>query len=194
MTCPRGRGGQLLRAIFHLLFKPTNSPFQSWFVGFFNLRTMERWKKIPGYEDYEVSDMGRVRSLKKGKSKILKQSLRKGYFKIGLYNKVGRKNISVAKMVAICFLGHTNSDGLVVDHINNDKLDNRATNLQLITQRENTWKGFNNFSSKYRGVCKSGGYFISQIRINGAKKYLGRFSCEKEAAEAYQRALKEFES
>ena len=46
VTCPRGRGGQLLRAIFHLLFKPTNSPFQSWFVGFFYANVLKHKKEF----------------------------------------------------------------------------------------------------------------------------------------------------
>lgn len=38
----------------------------------------ENWKKVVGYEDYEVSDLGNVRSLKNGKVKILKPGNNKG--------------------------------------------------------------------------------------------------------------------
>ena len=50
---------------------------------------MEVWKIIKGYEDYEVSNLGNVKSLKLGKEKILKQSQtgkdykkNKGYFAV----------------------------------------------------------------------------------------------------------------
>lgn len=38
---------------------------------------IEYWKPIPGYEEYEVSNLGRVRSLKFGKMRILKTVIQK---------------------------------------------------------------------------------------------------------------------
>lgn len=46
---------------------------------------IERWKPIKGYENYEVSDLGNVRSLKYGKVKVLKRGISSsGYYHLNL--------------------------------------------------------------------------------------------------------------
>jgi len=160
---------------------------------------MEKWKKIPGFEGYEVSDMGRVRSLKLGKVKIMKQSEdAKGYFRLSLYNNSQSKVHYVASLVAMAFLGHKPcGHKIVVDHIDENPKNNRLENLQLITQRENccrVQKG--RYSSDFKGVYwrKDVSKWAAKITVYEKQKHLGYFNKEKEAAEAYQRALKEIES
>ena len=154
---------------------------------------MEIFKDIPGYEGiYQVSDLGRVKSLRFNKEKILKPTVGShGYYTVGLC-KGKRKTISVHQLVAMTFLNHK-PDGttkVVVDHIDNNPLNNRLYNLQLVTNRENTSKNRNG-TSKYTGVCwsKRDNKWRSEIRINGKKKHLGRFNCELAAAAAYQKEL-----
>jgi uncharacterized protein YebE (UPF0316 family) len=95
----------------------------------------------------------------------------------------------------MAFLGHK-PDGthkLVVDHINNNTLDNRIENLQLITQRENASKYFltKKKSSQYTGVFwhKQINKWQAQIGIDGKRIHLGIFNHEHEAHLAYQKAL-----
>jgi hypothetical protein len=80
---------------------------------------------------------------------------------------------------------------LVVDHINNNQLDNRVDNLQITTQKENSLKSHRKYSSKYVGVSwdKRQYKWMSQIRINGKLNFLGRFVNEQEASQAYQNRL-----
>jgi hypothetical protein len=85
-------------------------------------------------------------------------------------------------LVAMAFLNHK-PDGthkIVVDHINNNKLDNRVVNLQLISQRENLSKDRKDGTSKYVGVCwkKSRNKWQVDIKIDGKRKYLGLFTDE----------------
>ena len=97
------------------------------------------------------------------------------------------------QIVAIAFLNHTpNGLKAVVDHIDNNPLNNELGNLQIITHRKNLSKDKKG-SSKYTGVCwyESRKKWIAGIRVNGKKKHLGYFTNEEEAAEAYQKALKE---
>lgn len=170
----------------------------------------EVWRDIPGYEGYyQVSDLGRVKSLSRvikrnGKDltiredKILKSGLSgDGYYTVGLSmnNKTHTKKIH--NLIATSFLNHyTCGHNIVIDHINNNPLDNRLENLQLITNRENLSKDKNKGSSKYTGVSwkKKNKKWQSAIRINSKKVYLGLFTCELEASEAYQNKLKEINS
>lgn len=152
---------------------------------------MENWKVIPGLENYEVSNLGRIKNSKTGK--ILKPGKRSdGYLFIGLKN---RKNYTIHSLVARAFLGHVpNGLKITVDHINGCQTDNRPENLELVTNRENVTRGMakKNTSSQFPGVCwfKRDKKWRAHIRIDGKLKCLGLFTNELEAAQAYQDALK----
>ena len=76
---------------------------------------------------------------------------------------------------------------IVVDHIDNNKLNNNLNNLQLLTNRENSTKdSFNKCG--YLGVSKSNKKFKASIRINGVAIYLGSFDTAKLAHEKYKSA------
>ena len=94
----------------------------------------EIWKDIDGFPNYQVSDWGRVRN--KVTDKILHLQKRKnGYIKVGLWENGEEYTRDVHRLVAITFLG--NHEGLVVNHINGKKDDNRLTNLEWCTYKEN---------------------------------------------------------
>jgi hypothetical protein len=155
---------------------------------------MEIWKDVKGYEgSYQVSNLGRVISFKFNKKNFLKGSLTKnGYLFVGLSCKNKTKQIFIHQLVAISFLNHTPCGlVLVVDHINDVKTDNSVENLQIVTQRFNVCKTQGSYSSQYKGVhwSKKNKKWKSQIRLNGKQKYLGYFTDEKEASEAYQKEL-----
>lgn len=88
-------------------------------------------------------------------------------------------------------------NGLQIDHINGNKLDNRLSNLRLATRRENALnrnsRRLNQTASKYPGVTKykTTGKWTAQISIDKKKHYLGIFESEIEAANAYQKRINE---
>jgi hypothetical protein len=152
------------------------------------------YKQITGYSRYGISESGEIKNLKTGK--IRKPSLStSGYLQITLLSDKGnRKIFAIHKLVAITYLGHEPcGHQRVVDHIDNDPLNNNVSNLQIITPRENSskdrWR--NNHSSQYVGVTwfKPSQKWRARIKINNKKKHLGLFNSELEAAEAYQAAL-----
>ena len=105
---------------------------------------MEVWKPIKGYEGlYEVSNMGRVRSLRNNhgnyREKIMKPNKTKcGYLRVGLRDKEGkRKWFSIHRLVLSIFNPIDGMENLQVDHINTIKDDNRADNLRFVTSEEN---------------------------------------------------------
>ena len=154
----------------------------------------EIWKDIKGYEGiYKISTMGRVKSLKCSKEIILKDSSSTGGYKvIGLYNNGKKHTIKVHRLVAVAFLEHKPSgiNGLVVDHIDNNKLNNRLSNLQIITNRKNLSKDRIG-ASKYTGVYWHfrRDKWVAQILINKKRIHLGYFDCEHEAGKSYKNKL-----
>jgi len=96
---------------------------------------MEIWRDVLGYERYyEVSNIGRVRNKITGN--VLKNNLRKnGYLSVDLaYG--NKRTFSVHRLVAQAFL--KNLDELpCVNHKNENKMDNRAVNLEWCTHKYN---------------------------------------------------------
>jgi hypothetical protein len=157
----------------------------------------EEFRDIPNYKGlYQVSNLGRVKSFKGKTDKMLKPRIDTvGYLGVNISKDVKSKNRNVHQLVAEAFLGHVPCGyKIVVDHIDENPLNNRLDNLQLLSHRANTSKGFKAkvCSSEYTGVCwdKSSKKWLSRILINGKRKNLGYFTCELEASEAYQKALK----
>jgi hypothetical protein len=160
----------------------------------------ENWREVTGYDRaYLVSDLGRVKSLKVGKELIMKPIINTfGYHMVVLYKNNTKKRFGVHQLVAISFLDHI-PDGhkLVIDHINTVKTDNRLENLRILSNRENISLRFNknNTTSKFRGVTlHNNNKWLARIRINGKQKYIGTFTSELEAGQAYERALNEIQS
>ena len=168
----------------------------------------EVFKDIPTYEGlYQVSNLGNVKSLSRemnkgkiifiSKEKLLKLSKDgRGYIQVNLSKDKKILNKKVHQLVAMAFLNHI-PDGtyrLVVDHINNNKLDNSLQNLQLITNRENCSKDRKG-SSKYTGVsfAKTRNKWCVSIKVKGRTVHLGRFNTELEAHKAYQNKLAEIQ-
>lgn len=114
-----------------------------------------------------------------------------GYYTVSLF-KFNKKTFTNHILVAVHFLNHkSNGFKIIIDHIDNNKLNNNVSNLQLISVRENTSKDRKNKTSKYTGVSwyKITNKWKSSIRINGKVKHLGYFENELDASNAYQSAL-----
>jgi hypothetical protein len=157
---------------------------------------MEVWKTIKGFEDYKVSNLGNVKSLKFGKEKILKQSKDgDGYLKVNLHCNSKKYTKKIHKLVSMCFLNNIDNK-LVVDHIDNNPNNNNLNNLQLITNRKNVSKNAPNKYSKLTGVTFHirKNKYKSTIGVNNKNIHLGYFNNEQDAHLAYINKLKEIDN
>lgn len=155
----------------------------------------EIWKEISTHKDYFISNLGRVKSVKCKKDRILKQILsRQGYLKVAIGSYDFRKSKQIHQLVAIEFLNHVPcGNTIVVNHKDFNKLNNHVDNLEIVTNRENTNKKHLKFSSQYTGVYwyKKLNKWHAQIYINKQKYHLGYFVNEIDAHLAYENKLKQ---
>lgn len=102
----------------------------------------------------------------------------------------GGKNVRVMMHREMLGLGSGRVDKREGDHINRDRLDNRRSNLRVVTHKENSHnQGCNpraSRSSQFRGVSwhKATQKWWAYARIDGVLKSAGYYRDEKEAAEA----------
>jgi hypothetical protein len=80
-------------------------------------------------------------------------------------------------------------EGMEVDHVNRDKLDNRRSNLRLCTRSQNKANTgiISTNTSGYKGVSFHKNKWQASIRIDNKLLYLGRYDTKEEAAEAYNK-------
>lgn len=98
----------------------------------------EIWKTIDGYDgDYEISNYGRIKSLKYNKPILLRQDIRCGYYSVVLSCNGKTKHFQVHDLVFRHFSEEPKTDDGVIDHIDGDKLNNHINNLRLVSQQDN---------------------------------------------------------
>jgi len=95
---------------------------------------MKWWKKIEGFENYEICYVGLVRNIKT--KRILKQEKCKGYLRVSLCKDNVVKRFLVHRLVATYFL-ENKENKKCVNHKNGDKEFNHFLNLEWVTHSEN---------------------------------------------------------
>lgn len=153
----------------------------------------EIWVKIDCFENYLISNLGNVKSLKFNKEKILKnQNDSDGYLHICLCINGKKFTKKIHQLVAIAFLNFKPCGmNSVVNHINFNRKDNRLCNLEIISCRENANQKHLKSTSKFTGVnwSKICNKWHARIHVNKKRIHLGFFDCEIEASKAYKKKL-----
>lgn len=96
----------------------------------------EQWMVYPDIPQYEVSNKGRIRNRKT--KRIMSTTINnKGYETIAITRNNNVYNMRVHRMVAKTFHNNEYRDGLDVNHIDGNKLNNKVDNLEWCTRKEN---------------------------------------------------------
>ena len=112
------------------------------FLGKENKNMKEIWKDIEGYEgDYQVSNLGRIKSFKNKKEIIMKPgATRGGYLGIILRKNKKSKPFKVHRLVAMAFIPNPNNYP-EVNHKDENKTNNCADKLEWCTKHYNLFYG-----------------------------------------------------
>lgn len=164
---------------------------------------VETWKPVSGYLNlYEVSDLGRVKSLKRHTTsgKILKQYVNpyNGYSTVSLSRDNAKKTLRVHVLVMNAFNPICKKPGYdknhTINHIDGDKTNNALSNLEWLSQRDNqihavklglqsvigvevidldTHTIFNSFTDASRSVNGSNGEMVRRVCDGEKSHYKG---------------------
>lgn len=154
----------------------------------------EEWKPIPDYEGYyEVSNMGGIRSVDRvvtysngtkrlHRGRILKHEINyKGYHRVRLSKGSKTKHLSVHQVVAQAFI--PNPHGYTqVNHIDEDKDNNRVDNLEWCTVAYNNKYGnrINNSVNTYKSNTDLGRHVLRcDMNNNVLQEYRSTYEVQK---------------
>ena len=135
------------------------------------MREIEEWRDIEGFDGYQVSSLGNIKSLDRvdslghhRKEKILKPVKTKiGYLGVALCKDGKRDFYTIHRLVANAFIPNPNNLE-TVNHINEIKTDNRVSNLEWMTMRDN---------KRYSSAIS-----VNQFTLDG--RFIRRWDCIRE--------------
>ena len=128
----------------------------------------EEWKPIPGYEKYAVSNLGRVKHIKKNSIRVVERNSR-GYARIRLQIKKVFHRLMIHRCVAKAFIPNPENKPFC-DHIDHNPANNRLDNLRWTTRSENmlnTKMRANKTATRHKNIIKQGKRFRWKITVNG---------------------------
>ena len=117
----------------------------------------EVWLPIANHTDYQVSNLGRVRSHKYGDWRLLKPRIKRfGHVNVALCERGKSRNHDVHTLVLTTFIG-PRPEGLVCCHLDSNPSNNCVTNLEWNTQSENNRQ------------CSQAGRYVGSRKLTDAQ-------------------------
>lgn len=111
-------------------------PIEKWAK--FQWPSDEIWRDVAGFPGYEVSDHGRIRTLRKGNPRLrIPEVDRDGYSRLSIRRDGRYVHVVLHRLVCEAFNGPAPSDHPMCCHDDNDKMNNRPGNLRWDTQAGN---------------------------------------------------------
>ena len=112
-----------------------------------------------------------------------------GRIRIGITIQGKQKHLQGNILAWYFYYGKLPEENFVIDHIDGDGMNNKISNLRKCTKKQNSYNRKLNKNNKtgFKGVYKRGNKFLATINHNQKPREIGRFSCPKEAAKAYDK-------
>jgi predicted transcriptional regulator len=164
----------------------------------YKLKSMEIWKPVIGINDgfydgyYEISNLGRFKMLPRllnctkgmrvSKEKIVTGSSRHGYKTVSLKKDRIKKVIDVHILVARAFITNANPEKFkIVNHLNSDRADNRAENLEWCDHSRNAKHAYEAGKLKITRGSQRSTAILNEDKVMAIKLLYktGRFSYDK---------------
>lgn len=145
----------------------------------------------------EITKSGLVRRVKKEWCKTNKLGIidfnklkphKNGYISLTILVKgIGSRHLLLHQIIASTFLNYVIGGKMVVDHIDDDKRNNRLENLQVIKHRENILKSFKGTTIYPQGIYydSSKSLYRARVQVNKKKIHLGYYKNPNEASKVY---------
>jgi hypothetical protein len=146
--------------------------------------TKEIWKDIEGYEGiYQVSNLGNVKSFKRGSERMLKPCKdRRGYLIVDLYKNGKHKNNKIHRLVAQAFISNQENKP-EINHIDEDKTNNNVDNLEWSTRKENLNHGTRNErASRILSIP----IIATNLKTGESTEFYGSHECARQLGLHYQ--------
>lgn len=173
----------------------------------------EKWKTLPNFDNYLISNLSRVWSIRN--EVVMKPFIQNsGYYSLNIVDNDAKSvRFLLHRLVALVWVSNPHNKPLV-NHIDGDKLNNKSSNLEWVTNSENInharQTGLNPYNgptkgkklqgakksiSNYHGVSydKTRQKWLGLLRLNGKNIKQKRFNTELEAARHYDSLVKELQ-
>ena len=150
------------------------------------MQQQENWRVIVRDPKYLVLDLGRVMNRKRGNMLTPSSNNSGDYFRVGLSSNGIETKELVAILVAEAFL--ENPEHLPqVDHKDNNKANNKVSNLRYctISQNQANRSGWGKSNTKGVSWSKKSSKWYAQIQVANRKYNLGHYDSEAEASCVY---------
>lgn len=135
----------------------------------------EKWAKIKGFENYQISNIGRLKSLYFGKETIRKpKPTKQGYFRFILCQNGEQFNFLTHRLVAEAFVEKIEGKNFV-NHKDENKSNNVVSNLEWVTHEENC-----NFGTRGNRIAK--GLLKKVCKIDESGNIIQEFKSVNEAS------------
>ena len=148
--------------------------------------TVSSLREYPEYALYTEKNTGEIRVYNKKRGRFLNTGRQGAYQTVSLGNVVGRKSISLHRVIASELIENPNNLPCV-DHINGKHTDNRLWNLRWVSHSENAHN-----IRKAKGYQQNGSVWVACITRNRTRIGLGSFKTPEEARAAYLAASRKY--
>lgn len=124
----------------------------------------EIWRQILGYEKYQISNMGRIKKYTRTYDKYYLLhpyfNEKNEYYEISLVNNENKtKHLKVHRLVAFTFVDGYSEEKNTVNHVDGNKKNNRADNLEWVSQSDNNKHAYKELNRKINVTYERHGKF-----------------------------------